>query len=51
MDENEMIVDYEKWCKLCKHEELSEYKMPCFECLDVPTNMNTTKPIRFEEKK
>ena len=50
MDENEMIVDFEKWCPKCKYEKLKETVMPCFACLDEPVNMNTTKPIRFEAK-
>ena len=48
MDETDMIVEYEKWCPLCKYEKVSEYVMPCFACLDEPINTNTTKPIRFE---
>lgn len=50
MDENEMIVEYEKWCPKCKYEKLKETIMPCFACLDEPVNINTTKPIRFEAK-
>lgn len=50
MDENEMIVDFEKWCPNCKYEKLKETVMPCFACLDEPVNMNSTKPVRFEAK-
>lgn len=50
MEDNEMIVEFDKWCLKCKHEKLSELKMPCFACLDEPTNINTTKPVKFEPK-
>ena len=50
MDENEMIVDFEKWCPKCKYAKLKETVMPCFACLDEPVNMNSTKPVRFEAK-
>lgn len=51
MDEQERIVDFEKWCEKCIYEKKEETDIPCFYCLDEPTNMNTDKPIHFEEKK
>lgn len=51
MDEQEIIVDFCKWCSKCAHEKKKETENPCFECLDEPTNLNTDKPIHFEEKK
>ena len=50
MENVEMIVEFEKWCPKCKYEKRSEMVMPCFACLDEPVNMNTTRPILFEEK-
>ena len=51
MDEQERIVDYSKWCEKCVHEKKAEVDIPCFDCLDTPINLNTDKPIHFEEKK
>ena len=50
METTEMIVEFKKWCPKCKYEKVKELVMPCFACLDEPTNMNTTKPVRFEAK-
>ena len=29
-------VDFNKYCKTCKHEEVKEVEDPCNECLDEP---------------
>ena len=43
------IVDYCKFCNKCKHYELKGTAEPCEECLTSPVNMNSKKPIKFEE--
>lgn len=43
-------VDFHKYCETCKYEELKENEEPCDECLDVPYNEHTSKPVRWEEK-
>lgn len=43
------IVDF-TYCKKCKHEKEVEYLDPCHECLNNPTNVNSKKPVNFEEK-
>lgn len=50
MDEDYREVDFETYCKACKYKNLSENKDPCDECLDIPINLNTTRPIKFEAK-
>lgn len=50
MDHEEKIVDYYTWCQKCKHQNLDETKEPCNECLSYPTNLNSTKPIKFTSK-
>ena len=43
-------VDFNKHCKTCKYEELSEKFDPCNECLDSPMNSYSDKPIYWEEE-
>ncbi len=49
-DNNYKEVDFEKYCKICKHEKLDEYKDPCNECLESGMNEGTEKPVLWEEK-
>lgn len=44
----EKIVDFEKYCKYCKHKSDPEYTEPCRFCLDTPVNNNSERPIYFE---
>lgn len=49
--ENDYLeVDYGKYCKLCKHEKLTEIEEPCYECLENPTNYATDRPVKYETK-
>lgn len=38
------------YCKSCKHEKLEENEPPCDECLEHPVNLNSHKPINYEDK-
>ena len=44
------LVDFKKYCKLCKYETLDEVKDPCNECLAHGGNLNSQKPLYFESK-
>lgn len=44
-------VEFDKYCKTCKHEKVAEADDPCFECLMEFTNVESHKPVRWEEKK
>ena len=50
MEEKEFMVDFEKYCKTCKHEKLKENCDPCNDCLDYAVNTNSEKPVHYEEK-
>lgn len=50
VDENYKEVDFEKYCETCKHEDTPEFEDPCNDCLDYPTNVNSSKPVYWEEK-
>lgn len=45
------IACFTKHCPTCKYEEVPEENEPCTECLDYPVNLNTSKPVKWEEKK
>lgn len=49
MEINEKIVEFDKFCKTCKHCDVKHFEDPCNECLDNPTNTNSKKPINYEE--
>lgn len=44
------IVNYSLYCKTCKHLELDGTEEPCDECLSMPVNTYTEKPVNYEEK-
>ena len=43
------IVDFDQYCYKCKNAKFVEDNDPCSECLANPTNINSHKPVRFEE--
>ena len=43
-------VRFDIYCKKCKHENESEFESPCCDCLAQGWNVNSKKPISFEEK-
>lgn len=51
MDSNMKEVLFSKYCPLCKNETLKEGQSPCNECLEHGANLNSEKPVYFEEKK
>lgn len=51
MDDNYKFVEFDRYCPTCKHydEDESDPKCKCYECLDNPVNVDSHKPIRYEE--
>lgn len=49
-DSNLFEVYFYKYCKRCKYKNLREEEDPCNECLSNPLNVESHKPINFEEK-
>lgn len=43
-------VDFQKYCPDCKHEKLKENEDPCNECLGIPANQHTDKPVNWTKK-
>lgn len=48
--DNDLLVYFGRYCKSCKHEKLEENEPPCDECLEHPVNLNSHKPINYEDK-
>ena len=46
----EREVRFDTWCQKCKYEKLTEQEKPCWDCLDEPVNIDSEKPLYFEEK-
>ena len=49
-DDQNLEVYFDKYCKTCKYSKQNENKDPCDECLAVPMNENSHKPIYWEAK-
>lgn len=48
METVDKIVEFDRYCKSCKHEPLPESADPCFECLANPVNAYSHKPVKYE---
>lgn len=44
------VVYFHDYCNKCKHQKLKDTEEPCNECLESPTNWNTHRPVKYEEK-
>ena len=44
------IVSFGLYCQLCKNKLLTDTEDPCNDCLTRPVNIDSHKPINFEEK-
>jgi predicted DCC family thiol-disulfide oxidoreductase YuxK len=51
METKTKIVYFDQYCPLCKHTSVSETEDPCNECLTYPVNIESHKPVNFEENK
>lgn len=49
MNQNRREVRFDKYCRICKHQKLDGWKDPCNECLDESTNVDSEKPVKYEE--
>lgn len=49
MEPIDIMVEFDKYCKTCKHCDLRGHYDPCNDCLDNPVNTNSKKPIYYEE--
>ena len=42
------IIEFDKYCKTCKHKELEDKFDPCNECLENCVSTNSSKPVYYE---
>lgn len=42
-------VYFEQYCQTCKNKDVAEADEPCFECLAEPANVDSHRPVRYEE--
>lgn len=45
----EKIVEFDKWCRKCKHLKVPGDEEPCNTCLEVGGRDATHKPVNYEE--
>lgn len=50
MENQELFVEFDKYCKICQYEKLEENEEPCAECLKHPVNLHSHKPYRYKPK-
>lgn len=49
MENNNKEVYFDKYCKTCTNKNTDEVKDPCNDCLDNPSNVNSRKPVNYED--
>lgn len=42
-------VYFDLYCRQCKHFNKVEADRPCNECLEIPVNSYSHKPVKYEE--
>ena len=47
----EKIVEFDKYCDICKYKDVKGYEDPCNECLDNPVNEDSHRPVNYNEAK
>ena len=50
-DDGLKIVDFSAYCKTCVHKDKKEDEEPCCDCLDESVNVNSHKPVRYEQRR
>lgn len=50
MENQYKLVDFKKYCKTCKHKDVKAIEDPCNECLGEGANLNSEKPVKYEEE-
>lgn len=51
MENSYKEVYFGEYCKKCKHFDKMEEQEPCDECLNEPVNIDSHKPVMWEERK
>lgn len=51
MNERTHEARFDIYCKTCKFKETKETDDPCNECLTMPVNIDSKKPVKYQEGK
>ena len=51
METDTKEVYFYMYCCSCKHRDKNEWEDPCNDCLSYPANIDSHKPVEYEEKK
>ena len=47
IESDNLLVDFRKYCRTCKHRDAPETDEPCNECLEYPVNLYSRKPVNY----
>ncbi|MCC8151363.1 MAG: hypothetical protein LIO96_07910 [Lachnospiraceae bacterium] len=50
MEQQYKEVDFHTYCPTCKYAKQAENEKPCDACLEECVNVNSHKPVKWEEK-
>lgn len=50
MEDHELFVEFDQYCKTCQYEKNAETDPPCDECLEHPVNLNSHRPFCYERR-
>lgn len=50
MENDQKIVEFDKYCSKCEYFHKPGWEDPCDRCLSTPTNTWSHKPVHFKEK-
>ena len=50
MEEHELFVEFDQYCKTCQYENIDEADSPCDECLEHPVNWESRKPCCYKPR-
>lgn len=48
---DEKIVLFDMYCKTCKYKDYPEAALPCHDCLNNPSNVDSHKPLLYKADK
>jgi hypothetical protein len=48
MESKDKIVDFYEYCAKCKFASKTESEDPCYDCMTVPVNTDSHKPINYQ---
>lgn len=50
MEDQDYEVRFDEYCHKCAYSDRNENESPCYDCLDLATNVNSVKPVYWKKK-